>query len=727
MLFRSAAYRFNPVNMSLGNAKNFRVWGYEVTGNYFDLLGVQPLLGRLLRPEDDDPPGAHPFVVLSYGCWQTRFARDPKIVSRSIKINGLAYTVLGVTPPDFQGTELVVRPEYWVPMSMEAQIEQGSNWLNKREDTEVWTLGRLKPGVTRLQAEASLTRIAAQLARAYGFPDQRARIKLSPPGLIGNALRGPVTAFGAVLMGIAALVLLLACVNLAGMLLARAADRRREIAVRLALGAARGQVIRQFLAESFLLSLAGAAAGFLLALWLCNLFSSWHPNFDFPANTVLVPDLRVLLFTMASAIGTTFLFGLAPTLQATRTDLLPALKNEAAIARLRRWNLRDILVAGQIALSVMLVICSVLVVRSLQHALSLDLGFNPDHAVSVSFDLSKQGYTQERALAFERRLLEQASGLPGLEAAGIINNLPLRMGMTMDVVSIDGAPKLALHDTHFTVIYNVSKGYLAASGTRLLRGRDIEPRDYAGSHLVALVNEQFARALFSGQNPIGKHFRFGLNSPGQPVEIVGLVEDGKYASLSEDQQLAVFEPMGQRGPQWTTLVARTPLPPQQAIDLLRRTILKMDSDLTLFNVGSLRDELALPLFPARIAAIVLGAFGLLALVLAATGVFALMAYAVSRRSREIGIRMALGARAGQVLGFVLKRALVVCIIGAVAGAAIALSAGRLLSAVLYGVSPRDPTTYASALSLMAAVALLAGWFPARRAVRIDPARTLHEE
>jgi predicted permease len=721
------AYRFIPINMSLGNATNFRVWGYEVSGNYFDLLGVQSVLGRLLRPEDDHPPGAHPLVVLSYDCWKTRFGSDPEIVGRGIKINGLSYTVVGITPSAFHGTELMVRPEFWVPVSMQAQLEGGRNWLDARDDTELWTLGRLKPGVTRQQAESSLTRIAAQLAHTYGFRDERARIKLSPPGLVGNALREPVSAFGAVLMGVAALVLLLACVNLAGMLLARASDRRKEIAVRLALGASRGRLIRQLLTEGFLLAGFGAALGFLLALWVFQSTSAWHPTFDVPANTTLVPDLRVLAFTAGAAVATTFLFGLTPALQATRTDLIPALKNEAVLARLRRWSSRDVLVTGQIALSVVLVICSVLVVRSLQQALTLNLGFNPTHAVSVSFDLPMQGYTQERALAFERRLLETVSALPGLQASGIINNLPLRVGISMDAVWIEGKPKPAPSAMKEAAIYNISRGYLAAAGTRLVQGREIEPPDYAGSHLVALVNERFARTLLPGENPIGKHFRLGVNVTDQPIEIVGVVENGNYESLGEDPQFALFEPMGRRGPQWTTLVVRTPLPPQQAIALLRRAILKMDSELTLFNVGSLRDELGFALFPAHVAAIVLGAFGLLATVLAATGIFASMAYAVSRRTREIGIRIALGAHAGQVVASILGRTFVQCGVGVLAGAMFALSAGPLLSAVLYGISPRDPATYVSSLFLTVIVALLACWYPARRALRIHPADTLREE
>jgi predicted permease len=426
------AYRLSPMNLSIQGGSNSRVWGYQASGNYFDLLGVRAAVGRLFHAEDDDKPGAHPVVVLSYGYWCSRFDADPNVAGRTLKINAFDFTILGVAPASFNGTELIVTPDLWVPMSMEAQIEPGRNWLDDRSDTEIWVLGRLKFGVSRAQAEASLNRTAGQLARMYPSLDADMKIQLSPPGLIGKALRGPVTGFAGILMGVAGLVLLLACLNLAGMLLARASDRRKEIAVRLALGAGRPQLLAQLFTESLLLALAGAAAGFLLSLWISELVSSWHPPFDVPVNTTLVvADPRVLLFTLVAALLTTFLFGLAPALQATRTDLIPALKNEAMSERLRRWTLRDILVGAQIALSVVLLISSVLVVRSLQHAFSLHLGFNPDHAVSVSFDLGLQGYSEQRGQAFQERLLERVVALPGLQAAGTINYMPLRLGERM--------------------------------------------------------------------------------------------------------------------------------------------------------------------------------------------------------------------------------------------------------------------------------------------------------
>jgi predicted permease len=619
------AYRVIPMNMSVHGGKNFRIWGYEATGNYFDMLGVRSLIGRLFHPEDDDKPGAHPVVVLSYSCWQNYFAADPNVADRTVKINGLSYSVLGVAPRSFKGTELIMSPEVWVPMSMEAQIEPGNNWLDERGTTNVWVLGRLKAGITQTQADASLNRIAAQLAHEFPSTDEGIKIDLSPPGLIGKDLRGPFTAFAGVLMGVAGLVLLLACVNLAGMLLARAYDRRKEIAVRLAVGARRAQLVRQLLMESLLLAMAGSAAGFLLSLWLFHLFSLWHPPIDIPANTSLAPDVRVLLFTFIAALVTTFLFGLAPALEATRTDLVPALKNEAISERLRGWRLGDALVAAQIAMSVVLLISSVLVVRSLQHALSLNLGFNPNNAVSVSFDLGLQGYSEQRGRAFQRRLLETVSSIPGLHTIGTINNMPLRLGMSGIGVWIAGKPKPLPSKMEWAVAYDISPGYLRAAGTRLLAGRDIDLRDRAGAPRVALVNETFLRKLLPGENAVGKHFRINGSDTGGSVEIVGVVEDGKYQSLGEDPTLAIFEPLAQHYNAWTTLVARTSLPPDEALRAIRNVVMKMDPELTLFNVGSLKDELAFPLFPARIAASVLGAFGLLAIVLAATGVFGVMA------------------------------------------------------------------------------------------------------
>lgn len=718
------ALRINPVSMSVHARENFRVWGYEVSGNYFRTLGIAPELGRFIAPADDGAPGANPVLVLSDRLWRSRFAADPEITGRIVKINGNSFTVVGVAPPSFLGTELIFAGDYWVPMSMELQIEPGNDWLRSRGSQEVWLMGRLRPGVSHAQAEADLDRLARQLARVYpNDVEPNAKFKLSRPGLIGNALRGPITGFGVAFMGVAGIVLLLACANLAGMLLARASDRRREIGIRLALGASRFQLLSQLMTENMLLALSGALLGLALAIGVCNLFSAWHPGFDLPINTSLHPDVTVLWFTIAIALLTGLLFGLAPALQALKIDLVPSLKDEPLSSRFRRLRLRDVLVAGQVALSVLLVVSSVLVVRSLQHALTLNLGFNPNNAVSVSFDLGLQGYSETRSLQFDAGLLQKTSALPGLQSVGVINNLPLRSGENNEVISRADRPVPKRSEWHAAIVYNISPGYLHTAETRLLAGRDIDDRDRKGGPLVAIVNEALVQLLYGKENPLSKHLRVG----DKVFEIIGVVETGKYESLGEDPHPAVFLPIAQTGIGWTTLVARTSLPPQQATEMLRKTVLDLNPDLTLFNVGSLKAQLALPLFPARAAAIVLGVFGVLAMVLAATGLFALVAYSVARRLREIGIRMALGARPGQVLSSVLRRTVILCAIGISVGTLITLAAGKLLSAVLYGVSPRDPITYVTALGIMIAVALVACWHPAVRAIRVDAARALREQ
>jgi predicted permease len=724
-----AAYRFNPASFSIQARESLRLWGFEASGNYFEALGIRPLLGRFFGPAEDDKPGANAVVVISHRYWTSRFAADPSVVGKVVKINGYPFTIIGVAPPSFSGTELIIAGDYWVPMSMESQIEPGNDWLHSRGPQEVWTMGRLKPGVSGAQAEANLDQIAQQLARAYpNVVGPGTRFHLTRPGLIGQGLRRPITGFGVVLSGVAAAGLLLACMNLAAMLLARASDRHREVGIRLALGASRFQLLRQLMTESLFLSIGGGVLGVAIAYGACHLFSSWHLDLEFPLVTALHPDGLVLCFAAAVALATTVLFGLTPALQAIRTDVIPSLKNEPVSSRFRRWSVRDFLVGGQIALSVILVICSVLVVRSLQHALTLNLGFNTDKAVSVSFDLSLQGYTVESSRRFDAALARRASMLRGFESVGIINNLPLRTGGTdYEIVSRGDRPVPKPSERRAAIIYNVSPEYLQAAGTRLLAGRNVSDFDRDSAPPVAMVNEALVHMFFENENPLGKRVRLNTNPSDQGIEIVGVVETGKYEYIGEDPKPAVFLPITQTGTTWTTLVARTSLPAQQANELLRKTVLDLNPDLTLFNAGSLRAQLAIPLFPARAAAIVLGILGVLAMVLAATGLFALVAYAVSRRTHEIGIRMALGARPVQVLRPVLARTLVLCGAGISIGTLVTLAAARLLSAILYGVSPRDPATYVTAILVLTAVGLLACWNPAARAMRIDPARALREE
>ncbi len=380
-----ALYRIAPMNISRGGGENSRLWGYEVTGNYFELLGVSAVRGRVLHPEDDVKRGGHPLAVITYNCWQRRFAGDPDIAGKKVKVNGLDFTVLGVTPAGFIGTELIFTPEVFVPLTMVKQIE-GFDWTDERRNGNGFGIGRLKPGVSMKTAEAAINAITAQLGREYPDADAGISIVLSPPGMAGTYFRGAITGFSAVLMVVAGMVLLIACVNLAGLLLARAADRRKDTAIRLALGASRGQLMRQLLTESLVLSILGGAAGILLAFWLINLVNGWTPPIDVPVIPRVVMDMRVLLFAAAVSIVTGLIFGLAPALQSTGTVLAGAMRNDAPSDKLRRVNLRDLLVTAQIALSVVLLIGSVLVVRSLQHALSLRLGVEPAHAAVVSFD-----------------------------------------------------------------------------------------------------------------------------------------------------------------------------------------------------------------------------------------------------------------------------------------------------------------------------------------------------
>jgi predicted permease len=719
-----AMYRFVAMNLSRGEGRNVRLWGYEVSGNYFDMLGVQPVRGRLLHPEDDVKRGGHPLAVISYSCWQSRFGGDPDIADKKVKIGGLEYTIVGVTPQAFIGTELVYTPEIFVPIAMGEQIEQ-FQWMENRSDSNGLVVGRLKPGISMKSAEASINTIATQLGREYPKDDAGVSIVLSPPGMAGTFLRGAITGFSAVLMVVAGMVLLIACVNLASLLLARASDRRKETAIRLALGASRGQLLRQLLTESLMLSVVGGAAGIVLAYWLNDLVNAWRPPVNIPVIPHIVIDTRVLLFTAVVTLLTGVLFGLAPALQSTRASLVGAIKNEAPSEKLRRLNLRDILVTTQVALSVVLLIGSILVVRSLQRALSLNLGFQPQHAAVLSYDFAAQGYDEERGRQFQRRLLDKVRSMPGIEAAGVIDGLPLTLNISNSGVFIEGKPEPRAGDIPLAAMYYITPGYLHAMGTRLVAGRDLDQRDTKDAPLVALVNEAFVRQLLPGGDPVGKRFRH--RTTGKWFQIAGVVEDGKYRSLGETPLPTIFEAMEQTWTPAQTLVARSPLSENETARLLRRAAAELDPSLTVFDDGSLASALGLALFPARLVAVVLASFGLLAVVLAATGVYGIMAYAVSRRTREIGIRMALGAAPSEVARVVLTRTAMLLAVGVTIGFALSFAAGQFFSQILYGISAHDPLTYLSAIALMAAVAFVACWVPARRAIRVDPLTALRAE
>jgi predicted permease len=541
----------------------------------------------------------------------------------------------------------------------------------------------------------------------------------------GTYGRGGVIGSSAVLMVVAGLVLLIACVNLAGLLLARAADRRKEIAIRLALGASQGQLVRQLLTESLLLSIAGGAAGVLLASWLTALVNVWRPPLDIPIFPRVAMDTRVFLFTAAVSLLSAFLFGLMPALQSTRMGLAAAIKNDAPSDKLRRLNPRDVLVTVQVALSVVLLIGSILVVRSLQHAFSLNLGFQPAHAAVLSLDLAGQGYDEQRGREFQRRLLDKVRAMPGIQVAGMSSGLPLALNTSKDAIYLEGRPEPRPGDVPSASLFTITPGYLQAMHTRLVAGRNVDQRDKQDATLVALVNETFVRQLLVGEDPIGKRFRH--STAGKWIQIAGVVEDGKYWSLSESPQAAIFEPIEQHWHQDQTLIARSSMADSETVRLMRRAVLELDSSLTVFNDRSLTSAVGVALFPAKFVAVVLGSFGALAVVLAATGVYGIMAYAVSRRTREIGIRMALGAAPSQVARVVLTRTAKLLAVGIAIGFAMAFAAGKFFAQILYGVSAHDPLTYFCAIALMAAVTFIACWVPARRAIHIDPLTALRAD
>jgi predicted permease len=723
-----AVYHVAPFNISRSGAQNTRLWGEAVTGNYFDMLGVQPIRGRLLHAADDVKRGGHPVAVITYGCWQGQFGADPDVVGKHVKIDGLDYSIVGVTPQAFIGTEPMFTPEVFVPLAMSEQIGLWK-WMDDRSNRSAgaaWVIGRLKPGISVKSAEAAINNITAELAREYPKDDAGFSIVLSPPGMGGTYGRGGVIGGSTVLMVVGGLVLLIACVNLAGLLLARAADRRKEIAVRLALGATRRQLLRQLLTESLLLSIAGGAAGVLLAYWLTTLVNLWRPPLDIPILPRAELDIHVLLFAAAVSLISAFLFGLAPALQSTRAGLAGAIKSDAPLARLQRLNLRDILVTVQVALSVVLLIGSILVVRSLQHALSLNLGFQPEHAAVLSFDLAGQGYDEQRGREFHRRLLDKVRGMQGIQAAGIVSGLPLTPTSGWnDAIYLEGMPEPRPGDVPTAYIYTVTPGYLQAMHTRVIAGRDLDEHDKQDAPLVALVNAEFVRRLLPGVDPIGKRFRH--SAAGKWIQIAGVVEEGKYYALSESPQLAIFEPIEQRWSQDQTLIARSAMPETETIRMMRRAVLELDPSLTVFEDETLISALGIALLPARMAAVVLASLGALALALAATGVYGIMAYAVSRRTREIGIRMALGAAPLQVARTVLARTAIMLAVGVAIGLALAFAGGRFFSLILYGVSAHDPATYLCAIAFMAAVAFIACWLPARRAIHVDPVTALRTE
>ncbi|HET6853738.1 MAG TPA: ABC transporter permease [Pyrinomonadaceae bacterium] len=722
-------YRFVPLSLSRGGG-NERIWGYEVSGNYFDVLNVKAIQGRTFLPEEDKTKLSHPVVVLSYDAWQRRFGGDSGLVGKDILINNHQFRVIGIAPEGFKGTEFVYSPEIWLPASMMEWAEPGATWLDDRNSKNFFGVGRLKPGVSARQAEASLNLLSQQLAKEYPDSNEGQSVKVGPPGFILPDLRGAVVSFTWVMMAAVGLVLLVTCTNLAGLMLARATDRRKEIAIRLAMGANRIRLIRQLLTESILLSFIGGGAGLLLALWIVKVLLALKPPIDFPLALDVGIDWRVLVFSLLVSVAAGAIFGLAPALQATRPNLVGALKDTAAQGGAVKTRLRSVLVVAQIAISLIVLIAAGLVVRTLQQLQTMNPGFNPQNALTMSFDLGLQGYDDPRGQQFYRQLTERVQSLPGIESAAVSSYIPLSLNYNSRNVFVEGKPAERGDNAPTAMNASAGPGYFKTMGTPIVQGREFTEQDEEKSERVAVVNETFVRRLMpefqSTAEAVGK--RFSFHGPEGPFRrIVGVAVAGKYFNIAEDPRPFIWTPMTQDYQSSGILVARTKGNPETLFAPVRAQVQSLDANLPLYDVKTLTEHMKFALFPAKVAATVLGVFGLVALLLSAIGVYGITSYAVAQRTHEIGIRLALGAQLGDVLRLVLSHGLKLTIIGAAIGLFGAYLATRAITSVLYGVSATDPLTFGVVSVLLIGVALIACYVPARRATKVEPLVALRNE
>jgi len=718
-----ATYRMGYVGMSSGgNAQ--KEWDYEVSGNYFDMLGVQPQLGRFFHASDEHGPNSAPYIVLSDALWHTRFNADPRVVGMTVDLNKHPFTILGVAPKGFNGTEIFFWPEFWLPMVNEEQVE-GYNFLTKRGNHGLFVIGALKPGVTPRQAEDNLMSVAHQMRRENPTEDDGLTVRLVKPGLLGDTLGEPAKPFLAAIMGLALLVLLAACVNLAGIFAARAADRSRELAIRLSIGSTRWRILRQLLTEAVVVSLAGGALGTLIAATMLKFLSYWQPISEYPIHVTVVADGRTYLIAVVLSLAAGILPGLLPARQVWRTDATEAMKSGTTSARLlRRLTLRDLLLGIQIALCALLLTSSMVALRGMERSLHAPMGFIPQGAMVADTDMHMAGYTDKSAYPVQRRMIEAASQIPGVRGAGTIDSLPMGGGGSNWSVYREGTTDLRSSNSVMSAkSYAMSPGYLQAAGTTLLAGRDFSWNDGPKTPKVAIVNETFAHKMFGEEPAIGRHF---LGGDKTNYLVVGLVENGKYEMLTEDPTPAMFFPLDQEHEANTILIVRSDLPPAEIAAALNRAITSIDPSLP-FSLRTWSDRLSLPLFPPRIATAALGVMGMLAAMLAITGVFGMATYTVSKRMRELGIRAALGAHRAQLMRAALSRPLIVLLSGSLAGLVLGVLASRLLAALVYEATPRDPLVLIGAVTAMAVIGLVATWIPARRALGINPAQLLRQE
>jgi len=693
------------------------VHGQLISGNYFSMLGVNAALGRTITADDDRVPGTSPVVVLRHGFWQQRFASDPDIVGKELKLNGHRFTVIGVAAQKFDGMMVGFAPDLWAPISMYREMKPAqTNLLETRNTSWLMAVGRLREGVSLAQANSELGLLAQHLAIEYPQTNKDLTAVAVSADLTPVPMRGLLTGISALVMVIVGLVLLIACANVTNLSLAQAVRRQGELAVRSALGASRRRVMQQMLTESILLACAGGAIGVLIAFMGAPLLLALKPSF-LPISLDVAPDWRVLLFTLGLSVGTGIAVGMAPALRSTKSRMLMEPNLTVATAgNYSKSRLRNFLVVSQVAFGLLLLIVAGLCVRSLQNARSVDPGFELDHALTASFDLTTAGYNQKSGEGLERQLVEKLGALPGVDSVGLADHLPLGTQRSQGGFEINGQ----------TLTFDfaaVSPDYFRSMGIPL-KGRDFSYRDDPSAPAAVIVNEAFARKVWPGEDPIGKATPVpGIKRMGQ---IIGAVSTGKYRSLGEDPRPFVFVSLMQNYQPRAAVVIHTSGPPAAMVETVRRTMATIDPALAV-QAQTLRQHIQLALFPAEAAGAVFGSFGVLALALSVVGLYGTLAYTVSQRTREIGIRRALGARSSDVLRLVTLQGLKLAAVGMALGLTAALLSTRLLAFLLYGVSATDPLTFAGVTAVFLVIVLLASCIPAYRASRVDPMVALRYE
>ena len=699
------------------------MWGQGVTANFFSVLELPMMLGRGFAHGEDNAPE----IVLSAGLWRRHFNADPQVVGKSIVLAGRTFTVVGVAPANFHGVEQILYTEFWVPLGNTAQMIANPPPPGSREFHWLMTVARLKPGVSTAQVAAELDTLANRLSQSYPATDKGNRFVFEQAGTLPPGPRESALIFLAALSIVVLLVLCIAGANVANLLFAQAVSRQRDMAVRLALGATRARLRRQILIESLLLGLGGGTLGIVLSLWATSALSTLRLPAPIPLDISVAVDWRVLLFTFALSVASGILLGLAPAWAASRPQIANALKGQEVLLRAgRRISLRNLLVVAQIAMSVVLLCVTGLFLRSLQSAARIDIGFHAQNLLLLSVDPRVQNYTPERTSQFLSELQRRAQALPGVVEAVVTDVAPLSGGNRSDGFSITGS---TAKDAPFSFAdeYMVTPGYFHAVGMPLVAGRDFGDEAASGPR-TAVVNRAFADRLFSGQNPIGQRVTGGNFD----YRIVGVVGNAKSRTLGEETRAMLYRSLkqsiaGDPSLMGYTLVVHTAGKPSAVAESVRRQIYALDSAMAIYNEETMDDHIRTAYFLPRLAATLFGTFGFIGLVLAAVGLYGVMSYSVSRRTREIGIRMALGAKPGTVERLVLRQGMVLTLIALVLGWPAAWMLSKLASSFLYGIQPHDALTFILVPPFLAAIALAACYIPARRAASIDPMQALRTE